>query len=368
MQQLAQKLPKKINLNLELFEQCIKSEYTKKVYLACLKKYFEFPGSRKLISATDTRKIEDQITDFITSMKKQGKSFAAIHNYVSAICKYYRTKRVSLDTKHIHDYLPEFRKSKKDRAYSHEEIHRLLDIADERMRAVILLLASTGMRIGAIPELRLRNIEKVQSESVYGEIYKITVYEGFKEEYTTFCTPECTLAIDNYLKMREGYGEKLNPNSYLIREQFDVRDPFKIERCKEVKANTITIKLIDLAERSLLRKKEVLLPGGNKKRAEIRKEVPIAHGFRKFFTTQLIEADLKTELRWLLEGHNLKGNDSHYIRTSEKRLQQEYEMAINHLTINEENRLKRTVEILKIDKSRIDMLEAKIQKLERKHR
>ncbi|TLX66845.1 MAG: hypothetical protein E6L03_08440, partial [Thaumarchaeota archaeon] len=96
MQQLAQKLPKKINLNLELFEQSIKSEYTKKVYLACLKKYFEFPGSRKLISATDTKKIEDQITDFITSMKKQGKSFAAIHNYVSAICKYYRTKRVSL--------------------------------------------------------------------------------------------------------------------------------------------------------------------------------------------------------------------------------------------------------------------------------
>ena len=34
---------------------------------------------------------------------------------------------------------------------NHEEIHRLLDIADERMRTVILLLASTGMRIGAIP-------------------------------------------------------------------------------------------------------------------------------------------------------------------------------------------------------------------------
>ena len=38
---------------------------------------------------------------------------------------------MSLDTKHIHGYLPEFRKSKKDRAYTYEEIHRLLDIADE---------------------------------------------------------------------------------------------------------------------------------------------------------------------------------------------------------------------------------------------
>ena len=69
----------------------------------------------------------------------------------------------------------------------------------------------------------------------------------------------------------------------------------------------------------------------------------------------------------MLEGHNLKANDGNYVRTSEKRLQQEYEKAIDNLTINEENRLRKKVEILKIEKSRIDMLEAKIQKLEKKH-
>ena len=88
---------------------------------------------------------------------------------------------------------------------------------------------------------------------------------------------------------------------------------------------------------------------------------------RKFFTSQLVEADLKTELRWLLEGHNLKGNDSNYVRVSEKRLQEEYETAIDKLTIDPANRLQRTVETLKIEKSRIDNLEAKIQKLERKY-
>mgnify|MGYP003575328141 FL=1 len=116
-----------------------------------------------------------------------------------------------------------------------------------------------------------------------------------------------------------------------------------------------------------MRKKELLIPGANKKRSEIRKDVPVAHGFRKFFTSQLVEADLKTELRWLLEGHILKGNDSNYVRVLEKRLQEEYEKAIDNLTIDPANRLQRTVEILKIEKSRIDMLEAKIQKLERRH-
>lgn len=99
----------------------------------------------------------------------------------------------------------------------------------------------------------------------------------------------------------------------------------------------------------------------------IRKEVPISHGFRKFFTTQLIESDLKTELRWLLEGHNLKGNDSNYIRTTAKRLQQEYEKSIDNLTIDAVHSLQRKIETLKVEKSKIDMLEAKIQKSERRH-
>jgi integrase len=362
MQKLVGKLADKINL----FEQSIRSEYTRRVYTTCLLKYFEFNSSKKfLMNTADPIKIEDNIISFVNSMKKQGKSFSAINNYVSAICRYYRIQRVHLDTKNIHQYLPEFKKSRKNREYKPEEIQRLLDVADERMRAVILLLASSGIRIGSIPALRLRNIEKVTTESGL-IIYKIIVYEGFNEEYITFCSVECTKVIDEYLAMRKQYGEKLSEASFLIREQFDVRDPFKISRCREVKSNNITKKLTDLAERSLIRQKEILQEG--KIRSTIRKDVPIAHGFRKFFSSQLVEADVKTELRWLLEGHALKGNDSNYVRVSEKSLLQAYEQGIDNLTIDPANRLQRTVEILKIEKSRIDTLEAKIQKLERKHR
>lgn len=235
------------------------------------------------------------------------------------------------------------------------------------MRTVILLLASTGMRVGAIPLMRLRNLEKVNLIQGCGdkEIYKITTYEN-DEEHTTYCTPECVKAIDNYLDMRSRYGEKLNPNSFLIREQFDIRDSFAIRKPTTIKPISLSNKLRDIAIRAGLRFVEesdikYKHPGS------IRKEVPIAHGFRKFFTTQCIEAVLKTELRWYLEGHNLKGNDSNYVRVSEKRLQQEYEKAINHLTINEENRLKRTVEILKIEKSKLEKIAEDVAILKRKY-
>jgi hypothetical protein len=168
--------------------------------------------------------------------------------------------------------------------------------------------------------------------------------------------------------MRSRYGEKLNKDSFLIREQFDIRDPFAIRKSigKPLKTASLTYKIRDIAIRTGIRSEEEL--GINNPRGSVRKEVPIAHGFRKFFTTQLIESDLKTELRWLLEGHDLKANDGNYVRTTEKRLEQEYEKAIDNLTINEEYRLKRKVEILQIEKSRIDELEAKIQELEKTHR
>jgi hypothetical protein len=64
------------------------------------------------------------------------------------------------------------------------------------MKNIILLMASSGLRVGAIPLLKLRHLEKIDS------IYKITVYEGANEQYYTVCTPECASFIDAYLQYR----------------------------------------------------------------------------------------------------------------------------------------------------------------------
>ena len=60
---------------------------------------------------------------------------------------------------------------------------------------------------------------------------------------------------------------------------------------QQVRSNTITRKLIDLAECPLIRQKEVLVEVSNKKPSDLMKDVPITHGYRKFFTNKLIEYD-----------------------------------------------------------------------------
>ncbi|HEX2305826.1 MAG TPA: hypothetical protein VHH33_06025 [Nitrososphaeraceae archaeon] len=159
-------------IEIQLFFDTIKSKETRIKYSSYLKKYTEITGIDDLLSEKDSRLIERQIIEFINKMKKEGKNWGAIHNYVAMILAFYKINDIVLNTRKINMFLPEQRKVKKDRGYEHKEISKMLEIADERMRVVILLLASTGMRIGAIPSLKIRNVDNT----------KIIVYENDKEE------------------------------------------------------------------------------------------------------------------------------------------------------------------------------------------
>src|SRR4030095_9288013 len=195
---------------LEAFLESIRSEETKNHYGIYLQKWFEFAGTR-----AEEENPQKKIIEFIIFLKKQGKSFPAIRNYITPIKTYYQINDVVLNIKKIDRFIPEYKRRRKDKPYTHEQIGKLLSIADERMKAVILLLCSTGIRICAIPLLRIGNLQDRM----------LTVYEHTPDEYVTFITPECQKAMDSYLDMRSRYGEKLTDQSYLIRDQFDVRSP-----------------------------------------------------------------------------------------------------------------------------------------------
>jgi len=67
---------------------------------------------------------------------------------------------------------------------------------------IILLLASTGCRVGSLPGLTLGNLLKISN---YG-LYRITFYEGTNNEYYTFTTREAAKGIDTYLQYRQRCG------------------------------------------------------------------------------------------------------------------------------------------------------------------
>jgi integrase len=255
----------------------------------------------------------------------------------------------------IAKYLGEHTKIVKDRAYTDQEIQTLLTKCDERMRCCVLILASTGMRLAAVSKLKLSDLSRVEN------LYQITIYANSKEEYYCFCTPECAAAIDSYLAYRERYGEKLTPKSPLIREQFNALQPGPARALSERTIGTFLQNL--LARAGLV----TVVPRleGTDKRGRDRKDVARANGFRKKVNTDMIRSKVNPEAREMLLGHSIQLGDSYY-RPLPEELLNEYLKAVDSLTINEENRLKRKVETLTIRKEKLDELAQTVEMVKSK--
>lgn len=344
-----------------LFLNSIKSKATKSVYLIYLNRYLEFTHCKTLneliVQFKDPRDVERRVISFIIQLKEEGKNYRSIRNYLTPIISFYKINDIMLNSKKINKFMPAETRAKKNRGYTHEEIQKLLDIADQRIRVVILLLVSSGCRIGAIPTLHVRDIEKSR------DVYKITIYENDAEEYFSFITKEAYDAVQSYLQMRERYGEKLTPDSLLVREQFDIRDPFAIASPKSVAPVTLSKKIAQLAEQAGIREKSILKEG--EKPGSYRKSIPQVHGLRKAFSTFALNAKMDIIKRRMLEGHSV-GIDEHYCKPSEEDLQEEYLKAADNLTICEENRLKRKVEMLTIEKSKVDLALSRIDEMKKR--
>jgi hypothetical protein len=97
-----------------------------------------------------------------------------------------------------------------------------------------------------------------------------------------------------------------------------------------------------------------------------RHEFKSTHFFRKFFETKCQKAKVNHNHIKILMDQSF-GESKNYHKPTEEELLDDYFNAVDFLTIKEEFKLKMKVEKLEIEKSRIDELEAKIQKLERKH-
>jgi integrase len=193
-------------------------------------------------------------------------------------------------------------------------------------------------------------------------LYQFTIYSNSpNQRYITYCTPECAKMIDEYLAYRKRFGEKLTPDSYLIRKDFDINDIEQIRR----KSEPIGYATIKTIVRNQLMKTGVRSPflvDSHK-----RHEVPMNHGFRKFFETMLIEAGVNPMAVMRLAGHKNGGLDyKSYFRPNEDFILSEYDKAIDKLTIDPANKWRKKAEKLEVEASQLQRLQAAVQRLEAK--
>jgi integrase len=331
------------------FINSLKSPETKIQYRKTLLKFIQHYNITSLDGLLSfTRKdVEEMITKYVTNMNARGLSYGYINLVMCSIFHFFEMNDVVLNKRKISKFMGEHKKMNKDRAYTHEEIKLMVDSGDFRFRAIVLFLASTGCRISSVCDLEMRHLKKIRDD-----IYKVTIYENTKEEYFVLTTPECTSAIDQYVyQYREKNGETIKPTSPLFRNDFDMNSMERIRKnSKRMASQTLkTILYARLRKVGLIEKSDKEI-----RDHQFRHSVPLSHGFRKFWMNQAVNAKLNPEIREMLLGHKI-GLSSAYYRPSEEEMLEEFMKAVDNLTINEENRLRRKVEVLTIEKSKVDL-------------
>lgn len=345
------------------FSASLKSPQTRSKYEWNLNRFLLFNKiSINQFVALSPDRIQDMVIDYIAKMKKEDLSTSYINVTLAAIKHLCVMNDIVINSKKINKFVGEPTRLQEDRPYTREEIYQLLNVCDLRMRALVLLLASTGMRIGALPSLKCGDLRTACADDpnpLDRHQNSVIVYADTKDKYITFMTPECSKSVNDYLEFRKRSGERINDDSPLIREQFDIDDLGKIRNnvhplCRDNYSNILRHTLIKAGLREVNHSY-----GGRHRHA-----ISISNGFRKFFTNQLIEADIKTEYRWLMEGHDLKGNDKYYVRITEQKLFEEYQKAIPYLTIDPSQRLSRELAQEKAKNTETSKILARLAKLE----
>lgn len=180
-------------------------------------------------------------------------------------------------------------------------------------------MVSAGLRLDGLRTLQIGHIQKMDEFS----LYMIKVYAGTRDSYYSFCSPEASAAIDEWLAYRAKHHEQLKDKSPLIRDKCRADSYFRAPKF-------LSSRGIPLIFEGVLKKAKVDSKG----------EISRTHGFRKWFITQCDRSGMSFSTREFLSGHRLPNQDPSYIRYAEEDRLAEYVKAIPLLTIDPTQRLK----------------------------
>ena len=314
---------------LQNFSLGFRSPSTKESYEKKLRLFLRFAGMNpdEVIELAKNRPkvLEQLLMQFIHCLKGRGLSGSTIRQHIQAV-KHLLVMNdlgTAINWDKLSKMMPKARKIGMDRAPTKEEIRKLLEYADVRLRALILLLCSSGIRIGSVEYLRWKHVKPVEYKDQKFAKLIVPVSKGDNEVYITFMTPEAYEALLEYRRMREAEGEKITPDSPLIRV---VKWSKSEVKGVPLPANSKTLRneIHKLWEKAGLRERSGGRPHG----------VKAVHGFRKFFATRLENAGVNRLIVETLLGHKISVI-SNYFKPSERELMEAYVKAIKELTISE---------------------------------
>jgi len=304
--------------SLIIFEESIKTEATRKAYLYQLEQFRKWTKIKNFDSLLQApqKNIQELLEDYVMHLKRKI-SPNSVPIYYAPIELFFVMNDITINYKKLRKLFPKKIKKGNERGYTIEEIRKIIkNTKSKRSRALVLLFASSGIRLGAIPDILLKHLSKIGKNS-----YAIKIYEGETDEDFVFTTPEAAKAIDEYLDERKKDSEYVDQDSPLIRTSYKLG----IEKAKTCNLDAlahIMARLVSCIDR--------------KKRGN-RFDVPKDHGFRKFYGTVIKDTQgiTPTMSEKLINHVGVVQLDGSYFKPTKEQMFESYQKVIPGLTIDQ---------------------------------
>jgi site-specific recombinase XerD len=146
-----------INFN---FINSLKAPVTKETYDIHIKRYLKFCNLTKLSQLLAIQEPQKQIIKYIMFLRQKGLSTRSIHTMLYGIYHLYKMNDIILNTGKINMFIGEPTLKQTDRPYTHAEIQKILNVSDLRMKVVVDLMSSAGLRIGSITGTKIKKFRE----------------------------------------------------------------------------------------------------------------------------------------------------------------------------------------------------------------
>lgn len=225
-----------------------------------------------------------------------------------------------------------------------------------RDRAILLTMISSGQARAEIRNLKIADVADVDNQNIT-TVHLHRIKSG--TNYTTFLSPEATLAIVEYRKERKDRADKMgvnDTNPYLFVTSYN-------NQFAQLKDDTFNNVFLRLSEKM---GREFETDGGTYNALR-------SHNFRKFFKTQMQNDGLPV---WQVEfqmGHTLNSLDKAYFLAEQSKMKENYishlsavsvETEIREVSIEEsETFQKMQAEIAELRELKESLIEAKVKEM-----
>jgi integrase len=295
------------------------------------------------------RNIKAYFSDYREELEKKGIAPLTVKGRMTVISSFYKSNNIDLPV--IPRSINKAKPQKKRRAIpTKEDLQYVLDFCDPLERALLLVGVSSGLAINEISELTVGDFLDGYDEET-GVTTLNLIRKKVNYEFTTFLSREASKAVKAYLDWRGREGVNTD---HLMKQRVTTKEGYLFisravpDEFLKIKKEKDKEKLRQLDVQSIMGIYRRLSEEANKSAPYGEWNLLRSHNMRRFFNSQLLNANASVFFVDFCMGHTLDAVHDGYFRCKPDELKKTYLQYEPYITIQKEVDISESPEYLRI--------------------